>query len=238
LHLPPDTQYFSVPPSAHDLACDRKAIPTRQPPSYLQIHHTDRRIIKKVTQKGSVGSRTPPPTITTLYINKNFEVRDYDQPVKYVFNGDTRVARITGTLEQSSPRVQRLRVYKGWNLLSLAVQADDAASQLGIGSDPKIQEIERWDAQTQGYFPVGVQDPLPAGSVFWLFASADTTLEVRGSYFESGKIDIAAGGSFLISPSLSAVPIESALPPEIDRAWLFDAATKFWYSKPCSCIKI
>jgi hypothetical protein len=33
---------------------------------------------------------------TTIYVGRHFEVRDYDQPVKYVFNGDVRVARVTG----------------------------------------------------------------------------------------------------------------------------------------------
>jgi hypothetical protein len=39
---------------------------------------------------------------TTLYVGKHFEVRDHDQPTKYVFNGDTRIARITGSLSTNT----------------------------------------------------------------------------------------------------------------------------------------
>jgi hypothetical protein len=47
---------------------------------------------------------------TTLYVGKHFEVRDHDQPTKYVFNGNTRIARITGSLSTNT-RIQRFRLY-------------------------------------------------------------------------------------------------------------------------------
>ena len=39
---------------------------------------------------------------TTIYVNKHFEVRDHDQPTKYVFHGNTRVAHITGSLSTNT----------------------------------------------------------------------------------------------------------------------------------------
>src|SRR5439155_25321273 len=48
---------------------------------------------------------------------------------KYVFNGATRVASITGSLSANT-RIQRLRLYPGWNLCSLAVTASNALQQL------------------------------------------------------------------------------------------------------------
>src|SRR5262245_21802743 len=59
---------------------------------------------------------------STLYINKHFEVREHDAPTKYVWNGEIRVARVTGSLKDNV-RVQRLRLFPGWNLCSLAVNA-------------------------------------------------------------------------------------------------------------------
>src|SRR5437879_4948892 len=56
----------------------------------------------------------------TIYVGQHFEVRDHDQPTKYVFNGPTRVAEITGSLSANT-RIQRLRLYPGWNLCSIAV---------------------------------------------------------------------------------------------------------------------
>jgi hypothetical protein len=53
---------------------------------------------------------------TTFYVGKHFEVRDHDAPVKYVFNGNTRVARVTGSLS-TNERIQRLRLRAGWNLV-------------------------------------------------------------------------------------------------------------------------
>jgi len=58
---------------------------------------------------------------TTLYVGKHFEVRDHDAPVKYIFNGQTRVARVTGSLS-ANERIQHLRLRAGWNLTSLAVK--------------------------------------------------------------------------------------------------------------------
>ena len=193
--------------------------------------HTDRRIVKKVTSKGAVGSRAPPKATSTLYINRYFEVREHDQPVKYVFNNETRVARIISSLEQSSLRVQRLKVFEGWNLLSLAVHANNAAAQLGIGTNPDIKEAYRWDAVKKTYIPIGPQDSLSAGSVFWLLASAPSQLEVRGTYSRPlGKI-IAAGDYFIQLPILEAVPLEYFLPSQIEHAWVFDASTRHWLGK-------
>jgi hypothetical protein len=67
-----------------------------------------------------------------------FEVRDHDAPVKYVFNGATRVARVTGSLA-SVRRTQRVRVNRGWNLLSIAVSMTNALQQIGTDS------VRPWD---------------------------------------------------------------------------------------------
>ena len=75
--------------------------------------YTDRRILKRVTDSDGAAS-------TSIYVDQYFEVRE-GQPVKYVFDGATRVARITGSLDATAPRIQRLSVWPGWNLLSLAV---------------------------------------------------------------------------------------------------------------------
>src|SRR5436853_5908191 len=42
---------------------------------------------------GSIAA--PVGTVTTLYVNRYFEVRDHDAPTKFVFNRSTRVARVT-----------------------------------------------------------------------------------------------------------------------------------------------
>ncbi len=94
--------------------------------------YTDRRVIKRVWPK---SDPTPPPVTpapspsAVLYPDQRFEVREHDEPTKYVFSGSIRVARVTGSLS-TNPRIQRLRLGPGWNLLSLAITAPDALRQL------------------------------------------------------------------------------------------------------------
>src|SRR2546423_1809340 len=77
-----------------------------------------------------------------LYINKHFEVRDYDAPTKYVWNGKTRVASVTGSLSTNT-RVQRMRLFAGWNLLSLAVSAPNSLSQISQ-SPTRVDSVYKW----------------------------------------------------------------------------------------------
>src|SRR5207253_2077951 len=78
---------------------------------------TGRRISKRVWPKAGTNSLSTlnSQLSTTLYIGNHFEVRDHDAPTKYVFNGATRVASITGSLSTNT-RIQRLRIHPGWNL--------------------------------------------------------------------------------------------------------------------------
>ena len=73
-------------------------------------------------------------TETTIYVGKHFEVREHDAPVKYIFNAQTRIARVTGSLS-ANERIQRLRLRAGWNLVSLAV-AGNTRKQKPLVSHP------------------------------------------------------------------------------------------------------
>src|SRR4051794_18914459 len=82
-------------------------------------------------------------TTATLYVGRHFEIRDHDQPTKYVFNGETRVAEITGSLSNNS-RLQRLHLQPGWNLCSLAVSGP--LETIGdSASDDRILAVFEWD---------------------------------------------------------------------------------------------
>jgi hypothetical protein len=103
-----------------------------------------------------------PRVTTTVFVNRHFEVCDHDQPVKYVFNGDTRVARVTGSFSANA-RLQRLQA--GWNLVSLAVTASDRPGQLEQFADgPLIVALDRWQPATADYLPVPVGQTVAAGS--------------------------------------------------------------------------
>jgi uncharacterized protein (UPF0333 family) len=97
--------------------------------------YQNRRIIKQVTPKP--GQQDAGQTRTTTYVNRYFEVRDHDLPVKYVWNGETRVARVTGTLSGDATSTQRLRLAQGWNLV--AVNVGGAEAQLDPASQPILR---------------------------------------------------------------------------------------------------
>src|SRR2546422_2059376 len=107
----------------------------------------------------------------TIYGGQHFEVRDHDQPTKYVFNGATRVASITGSLSANT-RIQRLRLYPGWNLCSLTVSAGNALQQFnslsasgGEGQGEAVLSSLQLNLLTPGWLPVATNDRLAAGAV-------------------------------------------------------------------------
>ena len=142
---------------------------------------TDRRITKRVVPKfprpqGDEVANSITEPFTTVYVGKHFEVRENDAPTKYVWNGDTRVARVTGDLSTSN-RIQRLRLWTGWNLVSLAVsgsQVDNLGSPITAGL--------RWNQITLGWDAVAPNDSLPAGTILWIQAPSNAVIRAVGLY--------------------------------------------------------
>ena len=161
---------------------------------------------------------------TTLYVGKHFEVRDHDQPTKYVFNGDTRIARITGSLSTNT-RIQRFRLHAGWNLLSLAVSATNLSEQLQRSG--VINSARAWNPQAGSYSTV--PQVTPAGTVLWVNATTNTTLGVVGTYADPVHRQITAGATYLPSTGLEAWT--PTLPPSV-AAWSFDSQPPGFNSQP------
>lgn len=164
---------------------------------------------------------------TTVYVNEYFEVRSHDQPVKYVFEGDTRVARIIGSLTDA-PRTQRLRLASGWNLCSTAVTLSDGLHQL-TNAQPRVvspQSIAQWNVSTQAWIPVAPQQTLAAGTVLWIHARTNAVLVLTGDYASPTNRLAADGGAFIASAGLesSVLPISG-----VDAAfWQHDGARQAW----------
>jgi RHS repeat-associated protein len=139
------------------------------------------------------------PAETTIYVGKHFEVRDHDQPTKYVFNGSIRVARIIGSLSTNT-RIQRFRLHPGWNLLSLAVGATNLSDQFqrpGV-----VTSAHSWNPQAGDYSSVP-QVGL-AGTVLWVNATTNATISVVGTYSDPVKRDVTAGATYLATTGLEA----------------------------------
>ncbi len=176
---------------------------------------TGRRVIKKVTWRNgqpptqsveSAASPAPDPATTSaLYPSEQFEIRDADQPTKYVFNGSTRVAHVIGSLS-TNERIQRLRLQEGPNLISLAVTAKDLAGQLQTenASAQVIKNLYRWNEAAGSYVPVSAGQTVPAGTILWIHALTNAMLSVLGSYTEPAPQALSAGGRYIAGPGLEA----------------------------------
>jgi RHS repeat-associated protein len=167
------------------------------------------------------------PAQTTLYVNQCFEVRDHDQPTKYVFNGDTRVARISGSLSANT-RVQRVRLDPGWNLRSLAVTAPNALHQMTNSqfSILNSESIFQWKPQSLTWLAVSPDETLPAGTVLWLHASTNTTLALTGTYTDPTNQTVAPGGTFRPGAGLESLFLPG--PGAAIALWHHDAASQRW----------
>ena len=202
--------------------------------------YTDRRITKRVFWKRGepVGTNQPPslaggPATTSVsYVNKFFEAREHDTPVKYVWSGNTRVARVSGSL-LTNARVQRLRLSPGWNLCSLVVTAEAALKQMldfqAAVFDP--QSVWKWSSATLDWVSVSEQETLPAGAVLWIHALTNATLSVTGTYAAPGDGVLAATTGFWPNAAFETwdlAGLQSAL--QSGSAWAYDATASRWLS--------
>jgi RHS repeat-associated protein len=197
---------------------------------------TDRRITKRVTKKtqATPAAVTDPgkgvtSSFTTTYVGKHFEVREFDAPTKFIFNGDTRIARVTGTLSPNQ-RVQRLRVYSGWNLLSVAVTADRGGAQLAATG--LTESMYRWNPVTRAFAVLNPTETVAAGSVLWVKAIDTGTLRVSGVY--PGPKPNPRGlpeGDFLAGHGLEAWPMDALVAHPSLAMWRFAPDLQNWQTK-------
>ena len=199
--------------------------------------YTDRRITKRVRWKPgyprpSDGRGAGGECITTtVYVNNSFEVRDHDQPTKYVFNGVTRVAAITGSLSPNS-RIQRLRLWPGWNLICLAVTAANALDQLNSrsasGGQGEVLSIYQWNPPTGDYSPVTAGQTVSAGAVLWVKAPTNAVVGIVGTYSDPANQHVEAGGTYVPGTGLEAW--SPTLPPTFS-AWMYDPESSHWHDQ-------
>lgn len=199
--------------------------------------YTDRRVLKRVWPK---ASNSPPSAISNLptsalYPDKYFEVREHDAPVKYVWNGNTRVARVTGSLT-TTQRTQRLRVYPGLNLVSLAVTATNALNQLAASGSLSatggevVRSARRWNAANLTWVNVTTTETLPTGTVLWLDLVTNATLAVTGTYAEPANQSLSPGVNFVAGWGLQPLELSRAVATNLPaRHW--EPTSQRWSSR-------
>lgn len=173
------------------------------------------------------GSEAPAQITTTIYVGRHFEVRDHEQPTKYVFNGETRVAAGIGSLS-SNLRVQRLRLWAGWNLVSLAVTASDLPAQFERNQPGVVESIRQWNSSPVSYTAVVPGMAVPAGAVLWVQARENATMGIVGSYTDPSAVNLPAGGDYL--PSAGLETWTPALPDNC-FGWTFDPDKTQWHDR-------
>ena len=171
---------------------------------------------------------------STSYVGRHFEVRGLDQPTKYVFNGATRVAAITGSLSANT-RIQRLRLWPGWNLLSLAVTATDTLDQLnshtasgGDGNGEVVSAAYQWNPATGDYSPVTAGQTVSAGAVLWVKVQTNAVVGIVGTYSAPANQHVEAGGTYVPGTGLEAW--SPTLPPTFS-AWMYDPESDQWHDQ-------
>ncbi|MBI4600495.1 MAG: VCBS repeat-containing protein [Planctomycetes bacterium] len=158
----------------------------------------------------------------TCWVNQWFEVRPGNAPIKYVFNGESRIARVKGTLDPGAPRVQRLWLAAGWNPVCIAVEASSTTASI-FGEETEVRV-----AQGRSFLPVDPAARPPAGRALLVLAPAPRVVSIRGAYAPpEGKLTLSPGEGYAAWPLL-----EPLVPPVhlIDPAPLhfFDAPAARW----------
>lgn len=143
---------------------------------------------------------------TTVYIGDHFEVRDHDQPVKYVFDGETRLARVTGSLSRKE-QLQRFRLRSGWNLIAPAIHVTDFRAQLERSAPSPgglAEAVFLLRAQTGEYVSLSAGQPVSAGSVVWVRARTNAVVALLGEPRDAAteNVLVPAGGGYVSSPRL------------------------------------
>ncbi|HVR37046.1 MAG TPA: RHS repeat-associated core domain-containing protein [Methylomirabilota bacterium] len=194
--------------------------------------YTGQRITKRVTLKDPSTVNSQPSTsqvtepFTTIYVGKHFEVRERDAPTKYIFDDETRVARVTGDLS-TDLRVQRIRLWPGWNLISLAVSASLTAD----GVEEAIESAFRFDTGTVEWQPASPHEELPAGTILWLRAASRATFSVTGIYPGSvAPTQAPPGGIFHPGTGLEVAELDRLVPAEA-AVWNFDPEQQRWQAR-------
>jgi RHS repeat-associated protein len=193
--------------------------------------YADQRVIKRVWQQQSDGTFTAAPTKVTLYAGRHFELRDNGQPTKYVYHGDSRLAKITGSIDTTSERVQRISLLTGWNVMVIAVQAADIAAQLGITVDVNLSGAFLWDAVAEDVIVLDGASEVPAGSVIWLYANSPAVKTIKGTYAPTDEDEVLASQGYLPFVSLDRINLAASLPESVETAWGFNPSLQDWQAR-------
>jgi RHS repeat-associated protein len=194
--------------------------------------YSGQRVIKK--------SRTGGTSSVDYYLGEGFELRD-GKPVKFVFAGGQRIARLEGRLaETGQATTQQLNFKPGWNFFSLQVEPTDTAIATVLAPlDGNYTEIWAFDSvsqQYQGFIPSGGANALTdltdivAQRGYIIYVANGATLNVSGNR-QTDSIDLQPGLNLIPSPADAPVDVQDALSTLANNytgVWDYQTAPQTW----------
>ena len=168
--------------------------------------YSDRRIAKWIQSK--------PTNSTTLsdrliqYINSYFEIRDFETPTKFAFNGKERVARFTRRLEPTQDTIQFLRLSQGWNFVSLTVHPQNIKAHEAFNLDSSKEKLFKLEGPD--YIIVESEENAIGGVPYMVKIDKPRTVTIRGPPPSKETIRLDSGLQAL------AWPREQGLRPNSD----------------------
>ena len=158
----------------------------------------------------------------TYWVNQWFEVRPGCAPVKYVYDGESRIARVQGALDPSASRVQRLWLAAGWNPVTIAVTTSKTIADLfGAGAHALL-------ASGRTFTPVAPSAPVPVGKALLVLVDSPRVVAVRGAYSPpAGVFTFSSGEGYAAWPLLEPLLPGTHLLGSV-RLHLFDPPAGSW----------
>jgi RHS repeat-associated protein len=194
--------------------------------------YSGQRVIKK--------SRTGGTSRVDYYLGEGFELRD-GKPVKFVFAGGQRIARLEGRLaETGQATTQQLNFKPGWNFFSLQVEPTVTAVATVLAPlDGNYTEVWAYDAVTQqyqGFIPSGGANALAdltdivAQRGYIIYVANGATLNVSGIR-QTDPINLQPGLNLIPSPADAPVDVQDALSTLANNytgVWDYQTAPQTW----------
>lgn len=161
-------------------------------------------------------------TTHVLYPDRSFEIREFNAPKKYVWNGETRVAQVTNHIDTSRSIVTRLRLMSGWNLVTVSVQMPNMHLAEIFGTGAEV--YRRLNGE---YVLLAADDLIFAGSPYWIRVTSPDVRVLRGTPVELPALDIPPGRHLLAWTGPAVLSLGSNLTNHY-TAWAYDPDKQKW----------
>jgi RHS repeat-associated protein len=166
--------------------------------------HSDTRVTKSLKVVGESRSGISRET-SVLYPDRSFEIREYGAPIKFVWNGNTRVARVAGNAN-GLERIQRVRLHSGWNQVVVLVR--DVPT---LDFERMIDSPDKLISYSGGrYLTLSESVGFRRGDVIWMYSPKPAIATLRGVYGGDDLPGDPSANSWWLNSSFESVSFSMA----------------------------